>query len=205
MADRTFSEAESPPLPQTLRTDRLLLRPFVRSDAAAIFSYSSDTDWRRFQQTSPETGNDAETIVEEFIARDRITNPAWALEHDGRTIGVTTLNFESQSQTAQVGYGIHEAYRGQGLVGEALRAVLRQAFVTHELLGRVVANTHAENQSSHRLLTKLGFSFESDVRVFAGELAVEGSIFGLIRSDWGITSMRSEADLEPGSGRDDLQ
>jgi RimJ/RimL family protein N-acetyltransferase len=172
------------PLPGSFQTARLALRPFVRADAAGILAYSQDKDWKRFQQTSPATKSEAETVVEEFLERDRVTQPSYALVLNGRTVGVTTLNFESEFQIAQVGYGIHQDSRGRGLVGEALQAVLEEAFLVYMPLDRVVASTHAQNTSSHLLLSKLGFSFESDIRVSEGNDVVDGAIFALLRSDW---------------------
>ena len=54
--------------PVTLKTKRLLLRPFTKSDVDAVFSYSSDPEWVRYQVNIPQpfTRKDAEEFVALF-------------------------------------------------------------------------------------------------------------------------------------------
>jgi RimJ/RimL family protein N-acetyltransferase len=171
-------------LPKILRTERLELRPFSPSDSAAILDYSQDAAWKRFQQTSPSSLEEANVVLDELRLRDEEAEPCWAIVHSNRIVGIVSLVLDSERETAVVGYGIHEAYRGLGLTGEALRAVLEQAFSLYGALGRVTANSAEQNYSSHCLLKKLDFVHEADVRVRAREGIVDGTIYGLLRSDW---------------------
>lgn len=174
-------------LPEIIRTDRLELRPFSLSDGPAIFAYSRDPDWAEYQQTTPSSEGEAERVVAGMLLRDWEDRPAWAITRTSEAIGVATLEFTAHHRIALLGYGIHEDHRGLGLTGEAVRAVLAEAFVHYEQLTRVAANTDARNLRSTRLLEKLGFSHEGTLRsggVSAKGDLVDGAIYGLLRSEW---------------------
>lgn len=174
-------------LSETIRTERLDLRPFALSDGPAIFAYSRDPDWMEYQQTTPASEREAERILAEFLLRDRKSQPTWAIERSGEVIGLVTLAFSAEHRMALLGYGIHASHRRLGLAGEAVGAVLSKAFAEYPELTRVAANTDARNHGSIRLLEKLGFAREGTLRLGGvtakGEL-VDGALYGLLRSEW---------------------
>ncbi len=174
-------------LPETIRTDRLELRPFSLSDGPAVFAYSQDSDWAEYQQTTPSSEREAERVVAEMFLRDWANQPAWAITRSGGVVGLVSLVFSAEHRIALLGYGIHKDHRGLGLTGEAIQAVLTEAFAAYGQLTKVTANTDARNHSSSRLLEKLGFTHEGTLRsggvTATGEL-VDGAIYGLLRSEW---------------------
>jgi ribosomal-protein-alanine N-acetyltransferase len=78
--------------------------------------------------------------------------------------GICGLLKRDALEDVDIGYSLVPEYWSRGYALEAASAVLAYA---RERLGlrRVVAITDAENQSSIRLLEKLGFSFERMVRL----------------------------------------
>ncbi|MDJ0851378.1 MAG: GNAT family protein [Myxococcota bacterium] len=174
-------------LPENIRTDRIELRPFLRVDGPAVLAYSRDPDWAEYQQTAPASEQEAEQVVAEILERDWTSQPAWAITRWGNVIGLVSLVFSAEHRLALLGYGIHADHRGQGLTGEAIGAVLDEAFAVYGQLTKVTAHTDARNRSSSRLLEKLGFTHEGTVRLSAvtskGEL-VDDAIYGLLRSEW---------------------
>ncbi len=182
-------------LPETIQTDRLELRPFSLSDGPAVFAYSQDSDWAEYQQTTPSSEREAERVVAEMFLRDWENQPAWAITRSGEVVGLVSLVFEADHRIALLGYGIHKDHRGLGLTGEAIRAVLTEAFAFYRQLSRITANTDARNQSSSRLLEKLGFTHEGTLRsggvTAKGKLA-DGAIYGLLRSEWQARTAASE-------------
>lgn len=94
-------------------------------------------------------------------------------------IGVTNIR-RGVSQSGTLGYWMGEAHAGQGLMGEALRALLRFCFDDLDL-HRVEAACLPHNERSRRLLESAGFSREG----YAGRyLKIQGSwrdhlLFGL--------------------------
>ena len=174
-------------LPETIQTDRLELRPFSLSDGPAVLAYSQDSDWAEYQQTTPSSEREAERVVAETFLRDWENQPTWAITRSGEVIGLVGLVFNAEHRIALLGYGIHLDHRGLGLTGEAVRAVLNEAFAVYPQLARVTANTDARNHSSSRLLDKLGFTHEGTLRsggVTAKGESVDGAIYGLLRSEW---------------------
>lgn len=173
-------------LPETIRTDRLELRPFSLSDGPAVLAYSEDPDWARFQQTAPRSEREAERVVAALVLRDRADQPTWAITRSGTVVGIVSLAFHAELRIALLGYGIHKDHRRLGLTEESVRAVLTQAFLVHEQLAKVTAHTDARNQISSAFLKKLGFSHEGTLRSneFAKGEFVDDAVYGLLRSEW---------------------
>ena len=176
-------------IPDQFDTANLRLRPFTAEDAGAVFAYwSSDSGWERFNASVPSdfTQRDAERFVVEMSARNREDRPNWAVVHRGVVVGVVSLTFEQDFGIAVVGYGVHGGLRGRGLVVEAARAVIEQAFANHPKLQRIRAHTDAENTPSMRVLEKLGFTHEGTLRSnqFVKGRFRDEAVFGLLREEW---------------------
>ena len=86
---------------------------------------------------------------------------------------------------AETGYELHRAYWGQGIMAEAMSAVLTYGF-TELGLHRIEADVAPENMRSKSLLLKLGFTFEGNLRqryFFRGQFEDE-HYFGLLKDEW---------------------
>ena len=176
-------------LPEEIQTDRLALRPFSLTDAAAVFDYSSDPAWGLYQSLpSPYTRPDADRFVAKLILRDREESPTWAMTLEGRVIGIVSVSFLSEHRIAVLGYGVHTLLWGKGFCVEATRAVLNASFRSYEQLKRLRAHIDARNLASIRVLEKLGFSHEGTLRSNQYERGtfVDEGIFGLLREDWAV-------------------
>jgi [ribosomal protein S5]-alanine N-acetyltransferase len=66
--------------------------------------------------------------------------------------------------SAMLGYTIDAACEGRGLMSEALRAVIAEAFGPRLALHRIQANARIENRRSLALLERLGFVREGLAR-----------------------------------------
>jgi ribosomal-protein-alanine N-acetyltransferase len=78
-----------------------------------------------------------------------------------------------------------QPHAGQGLMGAALKPLMSFAFGTLGL-HRVEAACLPQNEASHRLLLKTGFSEEGLARAY---LKINGAwrdhlLFGLVSTDW---------------------
>lgn len=76
-------------------------------------------------------------------------------------IGINRINRRMKS--AEIGCWIGKPYRGQGLMTEAMVAVLRYAFSTLGLK-RVYAHVFVENKASRKLVERCGFTREGCLR-----------------------------------------
>jgi RimJ/RimL family protein N-acetyltransferase len=169
-----------------LRTERLLLRRLVPSDAAAITAYRSLPEVARYQSWGACTSEDAERL----IAGQQTVVPnapgSWlqlAIVAD-RVIGDCGMHFLDDEQV-EVGITLDPASQRRGYAAEALRAVLDHLFGT---LGkhRVTATTDAENAPAAALFGRLGFRREGHfIRNvwFKGRWGDE-FLFALLADEW---------------------
>ena len=79
------------------------------------------------------------------------------------SIGLTAIA-RGPFQNAMLGYSLDGQLQGQGLMREALAAVIQHAFSAVLNLHRIQANVRPENVRSLRLLEHLGFEFEGLAR-----------------------------------------
>lgn len=176
------------PLLDVIRTERLELRPWRLGDVDDVFSYARDPEWARFLRMlpTPYTRQDAEQFVARQLLLDRVTHPAWAVEHEGSVIGGIGLRFNFEHGLAELGYSIARVHWNKGLCTEAARAVIDAAFSTHPDLNRVHARADNENTASQRVMEKIGMTKEGVLRmsrIERGE-ALDEAWFAILRSEW---------------------
>ena len=86
----------------------------------------------------------------------------WLTETDqpGQVIGSVQLSAISRGafHSANLGYAVAASRQGQGLMQEALRAVIDEAFSPRVNLHRIQASVRPENSRSVLLLQRLGFA-----------------------------------------------
>ena len=173
-----------------LLTPRLRLRPLRQADAAAVLALHADPEAMRYWSTPPW---DDLAVAEAMIQRDLDGMPAGdhirlALERsrDGRLVGLCSLfAFHLTCRRAEIGYMLARDCWGQGLMHEALCALLDYGFGVLDL-NRVEADIDPRNTGSERTLRRLGFQLEGTLRerwIVDGEVSDTG-LYGLLRRDW---------------------
>lgn len=177
--------------PPTLHTERLILRPLLLDDAAAVSEGAGDKRVSRFllQVPSPYPITLARAWVEHRIAWwsegrgvtlaiARRTSPA-------RLIGTVSLRRFARDRRAELGYWIAASSWKHGFATEACRAALAFGFGELEL-ARVYAQVIVDNAASMRVLEKLGMVREGVKRqhiIKAGKPR-DVVIYGLLRDEW---------------------
>jgi RimJ/RimL family protein N-acetyltransferase len=177
-----------PHLPDTIRTERLTLRPWALGDVDDVLVYANDPEWSRFLRVLPipYARADAERFVARQLLLDRSTHPAWAIVLDGVAVGGIGLSFEFEHRLAEVGYSVARVHWNRGYVTEAAAAVIDAAFTTHPDLNRVRAHADLQNTASQRVMEKVGMTKEGVLRqnrVERGE-AIDQAWFGILRGEW---------------------
>lgn len=143
-----------------LETQRLLLRPFVLSDAEDLHAYLSREQVVRYEPYPP---FDYAQAAEEALRRASDPNfHAVVLKVENRVIGNVWFA-PGEWETWELGYVFHDAYWGRGYALEACRAVLADGFANRNVR-RVVAMCNPDNAASWRLLERLGFTREGYLR-----------------------------------------
>ena len=101
-------------------------------------------------------------------------------------LGHTALfNFNEQSGRADIGYGLARAHWGQGVMNEALTAIVDYGFGPLGLR-RLEADIDPRNLASLRALERLGFEREGLLRerwVVADEIS-DSVLMGLLARTW---------------------
>lgn len=150
-----------------LETKRLILRPWAEEDAPALYRYARDS------RVGPSAGWPVHTSVENSreIIRGVLSEPetyAVVLRETGEPVGSAGIllpprgNSAMAAGEAEIGYWIGVPYWGQGLIPEAVEALLERCFTT---LGcHTVWCSHFDgNEKSRRVMEKCGFVYHHSV------------------------------------------
>ncbi len=141
----------------TLRTERLLLRPFRASDLDALAVMQSNPDVRRFLGAGnllsrEETWALMERVLGQWSLRGY---GVFAVETQGRCAGWAGILHPLEWPEPELAYSLDQPYWGRGLAGEAARAARDWAFATHGF-ARLASFIRPDNARSIRVAEKLG-------------------------------------------------
>ena len=146
-----------------LTTERLILRPWLHSDANALYELARDpkvghaAGWR--EHHSPTQSLD---IIKTVLDNDE--SYAVCTRGFSRLIGAAALKPADDSRLAEgdtereLGYWIGRAFWGEGYGTEAAQALVERAFTTLACT-RIWAGVYVGNSRSRRVLEKCGFSY----------------------------------------------
>lgn len=168
---RTKQEMPLPPAKETvfrtlpvLETDRLRLRQVRLEDAPDMLAYASDPLVSQYVLWQTHTRlMDSHAFLKAMCRKyldGEVTE--WGIEHraSGRLIGTCGfVEYHPEHFRAEIGYALSRKHWRQGLMSEALWAVIRYA--SHSLgLRKLEARTALANLPSQELLQKIGFRLE---------------------------------------------
>jgi ribosomal-protein-serine acetyltransferase len=207
------SAARAIPLPEELRTARLVLRPYRAEDAAALGAAVEESRARLRRWLEWVDGfagpNDARYYVEGAAhdwARRRELFFGTFDAADGRFLGNVGLhNVDWTIRSFEIGYWLRDGAEGKGYAQEAVRALTRFAF---EELGanRVEIRCDPRNERSRRVAERLGFPLEGCLRNSRQD--PEGRprdtlVFAMVPADWAMAPghVRFRADARDGTDR----
>lgn len=161
----------------TLHTERLLLRPFLESDAEQVFiccqnpNLGNNAGWKP-HKTFEESLSILQTV---FIGQENI----WAIilkenQQLVGSIGIVPDPKRENPQARMLGYWLDESHWGHGYMTEAVQIVLKYGF--EELkLSLITANCYPHNERSQKILIKNGFIYEGILH--QAELIYDGQIY----------------------------
>lgn len=147
-----------------IETERLILRPWQEEDAATLFHYACDPDIGPIAGWQPHTSveNSLEIIRTVFSAPEIY---AVVLKEKNEPIGSCGImrsdslhSAYMKNDEAEIGYWIGKPFWGQGLIPEAVMALLRRSF--GELsLSAIWCGYYEGNHKSRRVCEKCGFLY----------------------------------------------
>ena len=142
-------------------TRRLLLRPFTEKDAPAVYAYASHPE------VGPPAGWKPHGSVEESLEVIRtIFQPSDALavilKDSGRLVGAAGFVDRHEPglglPSEEIGYSLARDCWGQGLIPEALAAIIRRAFAEGGYAA-LWAAYYDGNVKSRRVMEKCGMTY----------------------------------------------
>lgn len=174
-----------------LETKRLILRELRPTDVPAVFRLFADDQVTRYYDLDTFTRiSQARELLDSFTQRyqNRI-GIRWAIARRASPedlLGTCGYNLWLQtSRRAILGYDLIRAHWRQGIMSEALRAVLRFGFEQMEL-NRIEALVFQENAASRGLLAKLDFQLEGVLREYEylKDRFEDMAMYSLLRRDY---------------------
>ena len=137
-----------------IRTERLVLRPAREDDLEAIHRILSDGRAMRYWSSLPHSDQDeTRAWLGSMIGGERNGNSDFIVELEGEVIGKAGCY-----QLPEIGYILHPEHWGKGHATEAMRAVIAHIFASFPIPA-LRADIDPRNQTSIRLLERLGFTF----------------------------------------------
>jgi ribosomal-protein-alanine N-acetyltransferase len=150
-----------------LHTPRLLLRAFAPADVPHLVALAGNYEVARNTLNIPHPYGEADARRWVQFTQDNLTQQtgyafAVELKATGDFIGGIGLTVDRRFDRAEAGYWLGQPYWGQGLMSEALAALLQFGF--EELaLNKIYATHIAGNPASGRVMLKNGMVKEGEL------------------------------------------
>ncbi|HEY9629337.1 MAG TPA: GNAT family N-acetyltransferase [Coleofasciculaceae cyanobacterium] len=167
---------------KVIETERLVLRRLSVEDGLFILELLNDPSWLRFiGDKGVRTLDDAHAYIVngplEMYAHLGFGLYLTELKNNQTPIGLCGLLKRDSLEEVDIGFAFLPAFRGQGYAYEAASAVMEYG---RTVLGleQIVAIASMDNESSAKLLAKIGFKFKKIIK-----LADDGEPIRLFTSD----------------------
>ncbi|MCR8842437.1 GNAT family N-acetyltransferase [Paenibacillus sp. SC116] len=145
---------------RTIRTDRLLIRPFQLSDAQRVYEFCNNYNVYKSTLTLPypypiESAISWIQTHEDNFNNNRYYEFAITDKNTHELYGAIGLTNHKTHKNGELGYWIAEEYWGKGYATEATKAVIAFAF-SEKQYHKVYARFFASNPASGRVMQKVG-------------------------------------------------
>jgi RimJ/RimL family protein N-acetyltransferase len=178
-----------------LTTNRLVIREFEKKDIPVLIENINDLEVSQYLLLVPYPYRlkDANWWInkcqEEAKKKPRATYDfAIELKSEKRLVGGIGLNHADYFQnTIEIGFWLGKRYWKQGIMSEAITAMLDFAFDKLKM-NRINWYAYADNVASNALAKKMGFVFEGTRRKAARAKSTgkihDDNVYGLLKDDW---------------------
>lgn len=143
-----------------IQTERLILRRFTCDDMEAILNIYSDQEVNTYLPWYPiysleQARNLYHKTYENIYQQDRGYHYAICLLTDNIPIGYVHLNMD---ESHDLGYGLCQEFWHQGIVSEAVRALIEK--LKEDRLGYITATHDIHNVRSGEVMKRLGMTYQ---------------------------------------------
>ncbi len=173
-----------------IETPRLTLRRLTLHDAADVYAYARDPEVaRHVLWDAHRSVSESRMFLRYMLRQYRMGEPSsWGivLRQTGRVIGtIGFMSWNPDNSTVELGYSLAREHWGQGLMPEALQAVLQETFVSLKM-HRAEAQHFTGNPSSGRVMEKCGMRHEGHMRqrIYNKGDFRDVELWAMLRKDW---------------------
>lgn len=153
-----------------LETRRLLITELTVDDAPFIFKLMNDKEWKKFiGDRNIQTLDDAKNYLSERLIPSyknwgfgfyKVTD-----KNTDEPLGISGFVERNELEHVDVGFAFLPEGRKKGYALESTQALL--FYASDELnLKTILAIANKDNKNSHRLLKKLGFRFQKNIKLY---------------------------------------
>ncbi|KAA3598107.1 MAG: N-acetyltransferase [Calditrichaeota bacterium] len=174
----------------TLKTKRLILRPYTLKDSKRVQLLAGDKEIARTTLLIPHPYADGEaekwisTHKSSFEAKESVTF-AIVSKESNLLIGGIGLTLSLNHERAEMGYWLGKEFWNQGFTSEAGKALLDYGFSEFKL-NRIDAHHFHNNPSSGKVLQKIGMKYEGRQAQYIKKWGkfLDILMYGILRVDW---------------------
>ena len=174
----------------TLRTPRLTLRAARMTDARDMYEYSRDPEVARHVLWEAHASiHQTRGYVRYLLRQYRSGLPSTfviELTAQRKVIGTIGLMWMLRdNRSAEIGYSLSRQYWNQGIMSEAVEAILRFCFDTLRL-NRVEAQHETDNPASGAVMRHVGMHYEGTLhqRVYNKGRYVDVELYAILREEY---------------------
>ena len=173
-----------------LEAKRLILRSVKQEDKSEIFAYRKDAETNKYQGWIPEIISDVEEFINKIPKEINLPDTWFQLviieKESNRIIGDVGIHFlGNDNMQCEIGCTLNKLFHNKGYATEALSAVIDYLF--NELKKhRIITSIDPENESSIRLVERLGFRKEAHFieSLFINGKWVDDIVYALLSREW---------------------
>lgn len=144
-------------------TERLVLRDFRLNDVDAVHAITSDPDVAAFTPWVAQTWDLTVELVERAVTAGGPEHLAVCLRGSSELVGIVgsgpVIHGEAEAGSRELSWALRRDVWGQGIAAEAVSVLIEEVFLDPDVI-KVVAYCHPDDRRTHRVMAKLGMTFE---------------------------------------------
>ena len=173
-----------------LETKRLIIRPVSLTDKEAVFEYRSDQEINKYQSWIPQNIQDVENFIKR-TSRQLNVPETWfqfvLIDKDiGQIIGDIGIHFlDEENRQVEIGCTLNKHFHSRGYATEAVERVMDFLFFDLKK-HRVITSIDSQNNSSIRLVERLGFRKEAHFikSLYLNGKWVDDLVYAILEREW---------------------
>lgn len=177
---------------QRLQIDNEIeLRPFVESDAGAIFQTVKENlehlhTFLHWANKDYDLESAKGFIKQSQFAAEQKLNESFGIFYKGELVGsIGFVLFKWTNRRTEIGYWISKDYEGRGIITKSCRELIKYAFEKLEM-NRIEIHCATENTRSRAVPEKLGFKLEGILRQseWRHTRFFDMAIYAILKEEW---------------------